>query len=143
MKIFYSPTFSTQNLPGPNFFKPSLPGGLRIFRAFASLFLSLPGSRSSSPAPQTRNSSHFPNLKTTFHPRTTSLVQSGRALERPHSAILSSPNPSPAAPEKATPKVKHLADCIGIQPNNQYLQWDPTLQPISFTETTSCFSCCC
>ena len=30
--------FLTKILPGPNFFKPSEPGGLRIFRAFASLF---------------------------------------------------------------------------------------------------------
>ena len=30
-------TLLTQILPGPNFFKPSIPGGLRIFRAFASL----------------------------------------------------------------------------------------------------------
>ena len=32
-----SPKFSTQILHGPNFFKPSVPG-LRIIRAFASLF---------------------------------------------------------------------------------------------------------
>ena len=30
--------FSTKILPGPNFFKPSVPGDLRVFRAFASLF---------------------------------------------------------------------------------------------------------
>ena len=34
-----SPKFSTKIFPGLNFFKPSEPGGLRIFRAFASLFL--------------------------------------------------------------------------------------------------------
>ena len=38
MQVFWVETFSTQILPGPNFFKPSVPGGLRIFRAFASLF---------------------------------------------------------------------------------------------------------
>jgi len=31
-------TFSTQSLPGPNCFKPSVRGDLRVFRAFASLF---------------------------------------------------------------------------------------------------------
>ena len=36
--IFWAQTFSIQNLPNPNFFKSSVPGGLRIFRAFASLF---------------------------------------------------------------------------------------------------------
>ena len=39
MQVFWVETFSTQILPGPNFFKPSILGGLRIFRAFASLFL--------------------------------------------------------------------------------------------------------
>ena len=39
IKIFWAQTFSTQSLPGPNFFKPSVPGDLRVFRAFASLFL--------------------------------------------------------------------------------------------------------
>ena len=38
MQVFWVETFSTQILPGPNFFKPSVPGSLRIFRAFASLF---------------------------------------------------------------------------------------------------------
>ena len=38
MQVFLVERFSTQILPGPNFFKPSVPGGLRIFRAFASLF---------------------------------------------------------------------------------------------------------
>ena len=38
MQVFWVQTFLTQILPGPNFFKPSVPGGLRIFRAFASLF---------------------------------------------------------------------------------------------------------
>ena len=38
-QVFWVQTFSIQILPGPNFFKPSVPGGLRIFRAFASLFL--------------------------------------------------------------------------------------------------------
>ena len=38
MKIFWAQTFLTQNLPGPNFFKLSVPGNLRVFRAFASLF---------------------------------------------------------------------------------------------------------
>ena len=37
MQVFRVQTFSTQILPGPNFFKPSIPGSLRIFRAFASL----------------------------------------------------------------------------------------------------------
>ena len=39
MQVFWVQTFSTQRLPSPNFFKLSVPGGLRIFRAFASLFL--------------------------------------------------------------------------------------------------------
>ena len=38
MQVFWVQTFSTQRLPSPNFFKLSVPGGLRIFRAFASLF---------------------------------------------------------------------------------------------------------
>ena len=38
MQVFWVQTFLTQILPGPNFFKLSVPGGLRIFRAFASLF---------------------------------------------------------------------------------------------------------
>ena len=38
MQVFWVQTFSTQFLPGPNFFKLSIPCGLRIFRAFASLF---------------------------------------------------------------------------------------------------------
>ena len=42
MQVFWVQTFSTQRLPSPNFFKLSVPGGLRIFRAFASLFLSNP-----------------------------------------------------------------------------------------------------
>ena len=37
-KIFGAQTFLIQSLPDPNFFKPSVPGGLRIFIAFASLF---------------------------------------------------------------------------------------------------------
>ena len=37
MKIFWAQTFSTQSLPGPIFFKPSVHGGLRIFWVFASL----------------------------------------------------------------------------------------------------------
>ena len=37
-KVFWVQAFLTQILPGPNFFKLSIPGGLRIFRAFASLF---------------------------------------------------------------------------------------------------------
>ena len=39
--IFWAQTCSTHNLPSPNFFEPSVPGSLRIFRAFASLFLLL------------------------------------------------------------------------------------------------------
>ena len=39
MQVFWVQTFSTQRLPSPNFFKLSVPGGLRIFRAFASLFV--------------------------------------------------------------------------------------------------------
>ena len=31
--------FRPKALPGPNFFKLSIPGDLRVFRAFASLFL--------------------------------------------------------------------------------------------------------
>ena len=38
MQVFWVQTFLTQWLPSPNFFKLSVPGGLRIFRAFASLF---------------------------------------------------------------------------------------------------------
>ena len=38
MQVFWVETFLNQILPGPNFFKPSVLGGLRIFRAFASLF---------------------------------------------------------------------------------------------------------
>ena len=38
MQVFWVQTFLTKILPGPNFFKPSEPGGLRIFWAFASLF---------------------------------------------------------------------------------------------------------
>ena len=37
MQVFSVQFFLTQILPGPNFFKPSEPGGLRIFRAFTSL----------------------------------------------------------------------------------------------------------
>ena len=78
---------------------------------FSFLSLSLPGSRSSSPAPQTRHSSHIQPSKQVsellFTPRTTSLVQSGRALERPHSTILSAPISSPAS-EKVTPQVNRL-----------------------------------
>ena len=33
--------FDPKRLPGQNFFKPSVPGGFRIFRAFASLFFSI------------------------------------------------------------------------------------------------------
>ena len=36
-KIFLAQTFLTRGFPGPNFFKLSLPGGLRIFQTFASL----------------------------------------------------------------------------------------------------------
>ena len=36
--IFWAQTCSTHNLPSPNFFEPSVPGSLRIFQAFASLF---------------------------------------------------------------------------------------------------------
>ena len=39
MQVFWVQTFLTQRLPSPNFFKLSVPGGLRIFRAFASLFI--------------------------------------------------------------------------------------------------------
>ena len=39
MQVFWVKKNSTQLLPCPNFFKPSVPGGLRFFRAFASLFL--------------------------------------------------------------------------------------------------------
>ena len=39
MQEFWVETFSTQILPGPNFSKPSVPGDLRVFRAFASLLL--------------------------------------------------------------------------------------------------------
>ena len=35
----WAQTFPTKSLPGPNFFKLSVPGDLRVFRAFASLFL--------------------------------------------------------------------------------------------------------
>ena len=38
MQVFWVQTFSTQRLPSPNFFKLSVPGSLRIFQAFASLF---------------------------------------------------------------------------------------------------------
>ena len=38
IQIFWAQTFPTQSLPGPNFFKPSVSGDLRVFRAFASLF---------------------------------------------------------------------------------------------------------
>ena len=44
MQVFWVKTFLTQILPGPNFFKPRVPGGLRIFRAFASLFDPFPKS---------------------------------------------------------------------------------------------------
>ena len=36
--IFWAKTFPTQSLPGPNFFKPSIPAGLCVFQAFTSLF---------------------------------------------------------------------------------------------------------
>ena len=39
MQVFCVETFLTQFSPGQNFFKPSVSGGLRIFRAFASLFI--------------------------------------------------------------------------------------------------------
>ena len=39
MQVFWVQTFLTQRLPSPIFFKLSIPGGLRIFRAFASLFV--------------------------------------------------------------------------------------------------------
>ena len=42
MQVFWVQTFLTQILPGPNFFKLSVSGGLRIFRAFASLFILCP-----------------------------------------------------------------------------------------------------
>ena len=35
--IFWAQTFSTQRLPGPNFFKLSVPHNLRVFQAFARL----------------------------------------------------------------------------------------------------------
>ena len=38
MQVFWVQTFLTQRLPSPNFFKLSVPGDLRIFRAFAILF---------------------------------------------------------------------------------------------------------
>ena len=38
MQVFWVQTFLTHRIPSPNFFKLSVPGGLRIFRAFASLF---------------------------------------------------------------------------------------------------------
>ena len=41
LKKIWAQTFSTRSLPGPNFFKPSVPCDLRVFRAFASLFLFL------------------------------------------------------------------------------------------------------
>ena len=87
---------------------------------FAFLSLSLPGSRSSSPAPQQRQSSQISDIslfstkfqfqqqgkRAIFYPRTTNLAQSSRVLQRPLSAILSPPiNASPAS-EKATPQVK-------------------------------------
>ena len=34
IQIFWARTFLTQSLPGPNFFKWSVPGGLHIFRAY-------------------------------------------------------------------------------------------------------------
>ena len=36
--FLFAQTFLTQSLPGQNFFKSSIPGDLRVFRAFASLF---------------------------------------------------------------------------------------------------------
>ena len=41
-QVFWVQTFTTQSLPDPNFFKPSVHGALRIFRAFASLFYTPP-----------------------------------------------------------------------------------------------------
>ena len=38
-KCIFRKTFLTQSLPSPNFFKPSVPGEVRVFRAFASLLL--------------------------------------------------------------------------------------------------------
>merc|ERR1712172_105319 len=38
LKVYFPKTFLTQSLPSPNFFKPSVPGEVRVFRAFASLF---------------------------------------------------------------------------------------------------------
>ena len=37
-KLFRSQKKLTQSLPSPNFFKPSVPGEVRVLRAFASLF---------------------------------------------------------------------------------------------------------
>ena len=44
-RVFFESVFSeeknlTQSLPSPNFFKPSVPGQVRVFRAFASLLQS-------------------------------------------------------------------------------------------------------
>ena len=39
MQVFWLQIFLTQRLPSPKFLKLSVPGGLRIFRAFASLFV--------------------------------------------------------------------------------------------------------
>ena len=38
-KCFWPENFLTQSLPSPNFFKPSILGEVRVFRAFASLFI--------------------------------------------------------------------------------------------------------
>ena len=39
-KVYFQKTFLTQSLPSPNFFKPSVPGEVCVFRAFASLLYS-------------------------------------------------------------------------------------------------------
>ena len=39
LKVYFPKTFLTQSLPNPYFFKQSVPGEVRVFRAFASLLL--------------------------------------------------------------------------------------------------------
>ena len=41
VKFFWPQSCWTRSLPGPNFLKPSVPGDLRVFRAFASLLFIL------------------------------------------------------------------------------------------------------
>ena len=42
LKVYFLETFLNQSLPSPNFLKPSIPGEVRVFWAFASLLITHP-----------------------------------------------------------------------------------------------------